>query len=88
MGVMARKASETNERETGLKKDEIARLERYLRKTFDLQSLRVEARPQKNDSAEVMLGDEFIGILFRDEEEGEVSYQFQMAILDIDLDEA
>ena len=28
---------------------------------------------------------EFIGVLFRDDEEGETSYQFQMAILDFDL---
>jgi hypothetical protein len=34
---------------------------------------------------EVYLGDEFIGTLFRDEDEGEVSYAFSMAILDFDL---
>ena len=32
------------------------------------------------------IGDEFIGILFRDEED-DGSYQFQMAILDVDLAE-
>ena len=31
------------------------------------------------------IDDEFIGVLFRDEEEGETAYQFQMAILDYDL---
>ena len=31
---------------------------------------------------------EFIAPLYLEEEDGEVSYQFQMAILDIDLDEA
>ncbi len=31
---------------------------------------------------------EFIAVLFREEEEGEVSYQFQMAILDLDLEQA
>ena len=34
---------------------------------------------------EVNLGEEFIGIIYRDNEDGEVSYAFQMAILDIDL---
>ena len=33
------------------------------------------------------IGDEFIGVIFKDEEDGEVSYAFQMAILDIDLPE-
>jgi hypothetical protein len=33
----------------------------------------------------VNIGEEFIGVIFKDEEDGEVSYAFQMAILDIDL---
>ena len=32
--------------------------------------------------------DEFVGVLFRDEEDGDLSYNFSMAILDYDLDEA
>ena len=28
---------------------------------------------------------EFIGIIFKDEEDGDVSYAFQMAILEMDL---
>jgi hypothetical protein len=47
----------------------------------------VRARPQKKDSGEVYIGDEFIGIIFRDEEDGELSYNFSMAILDFDLEE-
>jgi len=30
-------------------------------------------------------GDEFLGIIFRDDDEGELSYSFSMAILDVDL---
>ncbi len=70
-----------------MKKDEIARVEQYLRKTFRLDTIAVVARPKKDDSAEVMIGDEFIGVIFKDEEDGETSYQFQMAILDFDLEE-
>jgi hypothetical protein len=66
-------------------RDEILKLERYLKTTFRLPDLQVKQRPQKDDSAEVFIGDEFIGVLFRDEDEGELSYQFQMAILDYDL---
>lgn len=71
-----------------MKKDELARLETYLRKTFGTKSLSVRARPKKDDSAEVYIGDDFVAILFREEEDGEVSYQFQMAILEMDLEEA
>jgi hypothetical protein len=65
---------------------EIQKLENYLRKTFQLQSLGVRARPRKDDSAEVYVGDEFIGVIFKDEEDGELSYNFTMAILDVDLE--
>lgn len=69
-----------------MKREEIVRLERYLRKTFRLDTIEVKQRPKKDDSAEVYIGDEFIGILFRDDEDDELSYQFQMAILGYDLD--
>ena len=67
-------------------RDEIVKLEKHLRKTFKLETLSVKQRPKKDDSAEVLVGDEFIGIVFRDDEDGEVSYQFQMAILQFDLE--
>ncbi len=66
--------------------DEITKLENYLRKLFQLQSIEVRQRPNKDDSAEVYIGDEFIGIMFRDDDDGDLSYQFQMAILDFDLE--
>jgi len=69
-------------------KEELDRLQAYLRKTFGTQNLEVRARPKKTDSAEVFIGDEFIAVLFREEEDGEISYQFQMAILDLDLETA
>lgn len=71
-----------------MKKDELARVEAYLKKTFGTKNLEVRARPKKDDSAEVYIGDDFVAVLFREEEDGELSYQFQMAILDIDLEEA
>jgi hypothetical protein len=68
-------------------RDEIIKLERYLKKVFRLPVIEVKQRPRKEDSAEVFVGDEFIGIIFRDDDEGETAYQFQMAILDFDLKE-
>lgn len=65
---------------------EIQRVEAYFQRTFRLPEMRVMQRPKKEDSAEVYIGDEFIGVLFRDDEdEDETAYQFQMAILDFDL---
>ncbi len=69
-------------------KDELTRLEAYLKKTFGTRNLTVRARPKKDDSAEVYIGEDFVAVLFREEEDGEVSYQFQMAILELDLADA
>jgi hypothetical protein len=69
-----------------LKKEELARLESYLRKTFGAAKLEVRAQPKKDDMAEVFINDEFVATLYREVEEGETSYQFQMAILDMDLE--
>ena len=66
---------------------EMVRVQAYMRKVFGTKTLSVRARPKIKDSAEVYVGDEFIGTLTRAEEEGELCYQFQMAILEIDLEE-
>lgn len=65
--------------------EEIRKLEAYFKRTFQNQTLAVRVRPRKNDSCELYLGDEFLGIIYRDEDEGELSYNFSMAILDVDL---
>ncbi|GLK75221.1 DUF3126 family protein [Methylopila musalis] len=65
---------------------ELERVQSYMRKLFQNQTIRVTKRPRKDDSAEVYLGDEFVGVLFRDDEDGDLSYNFQMAILETDLD--
>ena len=68
-----------------MKPEEIRKLDAFFKRVFQNPSLEVKARPRKEDSAEVFLGEEFIGVLFRDDDEGEIAYQFQMAILDYDL---
>ena len=63
---------------------EIWRLEKYLRNLFRLDTITLLER-QKSDSVEVHVAGEFIGVIFKDEEEGETSYAFNMAILEMDL---
>jgi hypothetical protein len=65
---------------------EIRKLEAYMRRLFGNARLRVVPRPKKEDSAEVYIGEEFIGVMFVDDEDEERSYNFQMAILGADLD--
>ncbi len=63
---------------------EIWRIEKYLRSLFRLDTITLLERPQ-SDSVEVHVGGEFIGVVFKDEEDGEISYAFNMAILEMDL---
>ena len=65
---------------------EVRKLDAYLKKLFGNAHIRVVPRPKKEDSAEVYVGEEFIGVLFIDDEDDERSYNFQMAILATDLE--
>jgi len=66
-------------------KGEMKKVEEYFRKTFGNQTIRIVGRPRKNDSAEVYVGEEFVGIISLDDEDGDKSYSFSMAILEADL---
>jgi hypothetical protein len=68
-----------------MKPEEIKALEAYLRKKFDLEAIEVRKRHKKQDSVEVFVKDEFIGVIYKDDEDNEITYQFQMAILEDDL---
>jgi Protein of unknown function (DUF3126) len=67
---------------------DIGKVESYIRRKLGSTTLRVVPRPRKKDSADVLIGDEFIGVLFVDEEKGKRSYNFEMAILELDLEQA
>ena len=79
-------ASRTEAGDFELKADEIKKLDAYFKRTFKNPLLQVKARPRKDDSCELYVGDEFLGIIFKDDEEGELSYNFSMAILEMDLE--
>jgi hypothetical protein len=68
-----------------VKIDELKKVESYLRRLFKNETIAVKARPRKDDSAEVFVAEEFIGVIYRDDEDEELSYNFSMAILDMDL---
>jgi len=62
--------------------NERARLQLVLREKLGAAKLSVRARPRKADSAEVYVGEEFVGTISADEDEGQV---LTMTVLDIDL---
>jgi hypothetical protein len=60
-------------------------LNTYLRAKFDNENIRVVTRPKKTDSLEAYIGEEFLGVLFLENEKGRRSYIFELPILDVDL---
>ena len=68
-----------------MKPDEIKKLDAYLKRTLN-PAIKLTARPRVTDSVEVSVNGEHIALVYRIEDEGEVSYELQMAILEDDLE--
>ena len=63
---------------------DIRKLEGHLRGTFANARITLRPRPKQKDSAEVYIGEEFVGVVFQDEDD-DGSFMFEMAILAEDL---
>jgi hypothetical protein len=70
-----------------LAKPELDKLQVYLRKVLANKTVEVRARQRAADAAELYVGGEFVGVVSKDLEDGETSYQVSMTILDYDLEE-
>jgi hypothetical protein len=68
------------------KAPDIKQLDAYLKRKFDNERIRVVPRVKKKDSAEVYVGEEYVGVLFFDETDARSSY-LELPILALDLDE-
>lgn len=64
---------------------EVSQLQAYLQNKFGHNGIALKMREKAKDSVEVILNGEFIGTIYKDSDDGETSYDFNMAILDIDL---
>ena len=65
----------------------LKKIENFFKQKFNNKTIKIEGRANKNDSAEVLIDDEFIGVIFEDNEDGEMCYQFNMTILSEDLED-
>ncbi|PHR59255.1 MAG: hypothetical protein COA47_09845 [Robiginitomaculum sp.] len=66
--------------------EEIQKLQVHLCKRLN-PSLVLRRRGKKDDSVEAYVGDEFLGILFKDDEDpSDISYNLDVAILAMDLE--
>jgi hypothetical protein len=62
-------------------------LDAALKDLFNNDNVQLRKRPNKSDSAEIYRGEEFLGVLYDDEGSIEGMQVFNMAILEIDLDD-
>ena len=65
--------------------DELENIQNYLKRVFKTEGFIVRKRPSIDDSCEIYLDDEFIGLIYKESDEGEDDYQFHMTILKEDL---
>ena len=64
---------------------EIARVQEYLRKALSNNRIVINPPVKVGAPVEVYIEDEFVAVLHKDEDEGEVSYSLVMSILEEDL---
>ena len=67
--------------------DELINIRNYLNKIFNTQEFVIKKRKSIDDSCEVYLNDEFLGLIYKESEDGEDDYQFHMTILKEDLNQ-
>ena len=63
---------------------DLKRVQAHLQTTFGNAKIVLKLRTKQKDSAEVYVGEEFVGLVYKDEDE-DGSYDFQMSILGEDL---
>lgn len=68
-----------------MNKKEILIVQAYLRDKLGNTEIILDPGTATKDSVEVFLGDEFIAVVSRDNEDGDLCYNFHMAILEEDL---
>lgn len=65
--------------------DELTKLSRYLQMKFSNTNISVHPSTSDASMAEMYIGSEFIATIYKDEEDGEISYDLNMSIIDIDI---
>ena len=65
----------------------LKKIENFFKQKFNNKKIKIEGRTNKDDSADVLIEDEFIGVVFEDNEDGDMCFQFNMTILSEDLEE-
>ena len=64
---------------------EIVKIQDYLRQKFSNDRIAIDQPKKPGAPIEMRIGEEFIGVLYRDDDEGEISYSLTISILEEDM---
>lgn len=66
---------------------EMEKIQTYLQQLFWNPEIRVSAGEGKDSPAEVFVGKEFLGVIYKNNDDGEISYDWNMSILPEDIEQ-
>ena len=66
--------------------EEIRRVQTFLKTKFREADIKLKSREETDDSVEFIIDGETLGIVFKDDEDGDICYHVQMTILSEDID--
>ncbi len=66
--------------------DEMSKVQTYLQQLFWNPEINVQTGTGKDAPAEVYVGKEFIGVIYKNSDDGEISYDWNMSILPEDIE--
>ena len=65
--------------------EEIHRVQNFLKTKFRGADIKLKSREETDDSVEFIIDGETLGIVFKDDEDGDICYHVQMTILSEDI---
>ena len=65
--------------------DEIRKVQDFLNTKFSGANIKLKSREETDDSVEFIIDGETLGIVFKDDEDGDICYHVQMTILSEDI---
>ena len=65
--------------------EEIQRVQNFLTTKFRGTDIKLKSREETDDSVEFIIDGETLGIVFKDDEDGDICYHVQMTILSEDI---
>ena len=70
-----------------LSQQEREKIQTYLQQLFWNPEIAVKPGTGADAPAEVYIGKEFVGVVYRNDDDGEISYDWNMSILQEDIDQ-